>query len=437
MQKVKISLTLVRRVTHLPIARHSNRYTTRCASIHSEHGLVPILDAVAHTPAVVVLYDSLLENIASHQQHIAGDLGIAIRPHVKSHKSLEIARLQLDAGAEGITCSKATEGITFLENRICRSLTFAYPMLSEVHSEKIFALAKETASELWFTVDSMNVLRRLHRHAQAHKYPAKILVKIDTGLGRCGVTNYTDALSLALEADRASHLRFHGIYSHAGHAYKETNINGLRRVARQEALNLAAIKQRLEHDRLYVPVVHTGSTPSALVSHREDVQGVTHCSAGNYVFLDYGGIKMGLTGTNVAATGYGYHAALGVVSTIVSKKEKHLFCDAGSKVLSSDQGAHGSTGPGGGFGKVLTAFGNRIDADVTVSALSEEHGWIARREGDGLDKVEIGDRIFIIPNHSCTTVNLATHLHVTQRVASDSVDSVAVAWPVSARGCVY
>lgn len=125
--------------------------------LHTRRGHVAHVDAVLHTPSVVVLYDELRENINSHQKHTASDLGLGVRPHVKTHKSLDIARMQIDAGAEGLTCSKATEGILFLENKICSSLSFAYPMLSETYTEKIFALAKESATELWFTVDSLNV----------------------------------------------------------------------------------------------------------------------------------------------------------------------------------------------------------------------------------------------------------------------------------------
>lgn len=370
------------------------------------------LDAVA-TPAVVVSRDRLVANIA-RVQAIADAYGVRLRPHIKTHKCLEVAHAQLAAGAVGFTCSKTEEAAVFIADG-APSVTVAYPVVDPAKAAALMAAARVSGTALRFIADGDAAVDALADAAARTGVAVGVFIKIDVGLHRVGLEESDPRLvPLAQRIARARGLSLAGILAHAGHAYGASNAAGVRQVARTEAALMARAKARLEAAGLAVPEVSVGSTPTVLASDAYD--GITEIRPGNYVFLDLTPVRLGVATFD--------QVALHVLATVVSVNDSHAIIDAGSKVLSSDLGAHGSGA--GGFGLAFRQGEPWTMAGMRVARLSEEHGFVAR----GGHRPRVGERLCVIPNHSCPVANLAETLVVTD---GDRFET----WGVAARAKVH
>ena len=307
----------------------------------------------------------VLEGNIARVQALADGLGLALRPHVKTHKSLHIARLQLAAGAQGLTASKADEAIVFMDGLagLLPDMTCAYPILDRAKLMRLLEASRRTGAALRCMVDSLPAVDALDRAVQAEGTAASVLIKIDVGLHRCGLAPVVDgrdnpALVAVARRVRECGLELAGILSHAGHAYGAPDAAGVLDVAREECALMARVKRVLEDAGLAVPVVSVGSTPTVLAlgpalgvapdthperggTARDRASGLTEVRPGNYVFMDLAMPGLGLTAFS--------DVSLSVLSTVVSANHGHCICDAGSKVLSSDGGAHGASRAGYGL----------------------------------------------------------------------------------------
>ncbi len=367
------------------------------------------------TPAVVVDRPRLEANLRRIQA-VATTNGVGLRPHIKTHKCLEIARLQLAGGAVGLTCSKPDEAAVFIADG-APSVTVAYPLVDAERPARLMALAREHGCALRFIVDGEVGVEAIGAAAAREGRETGVFVKIDVGLHRVGLAEDDPRLvPLARRVAGTRHLRFQGLLAHAGHAYGAGNAAGVRGVAREEAAILGRVRERLDAAGVAVAEVSVGSTPTALASDAYD--GITEMRPGNYVFLDMTPVRLGLAGLD--------DVALHVLATIVSVNDDMAIIDAGSKVLSSDLGAHGSGA--GGYGVAFPGEGLLAAEDgLPVVRLSEEHGFVARL-GKAL---AVGQRLRIVPNHSCPVANLADELIVSAPGAAPEV------WRVAARGKVH
>ena len=372
------------------------------------------LDPELATPAVVVERARLAANLA-RVQAIALERGVRLRPHVKTHKCLEIARAQLAGGAIGLTCSKIGEAEVFLDDGRA-SMTIAYPLVDARRAEAVMQRAHERDAELRFVADSEAGVEALAWAARRTGATAPVMIEVDVGLHRCGIAEDDPRLVLLVDRiARSGSLRFLGLLAHAGHAYGAGNAEGVRRVAAEEAAALARAKQRIEGAGHAVAEVSVGSTPTVLGS--DTYAGITEIRPGNYVFLDLSPVRLGLATLD--------DVALHILATVVSVNDTHAIVDAGSKVLSSDLGPHGSGGGGFGLAFALDAPWTARHA-MPVSRLSEEHGFVAH----GGRPPSIGARLRIVPNHSCPVANLADELVVVGPGAAPET------WRVAARGRV-
>ncbi len=376
-----------------------------------------MLPAEVETPRVLIDRRRLTANIEA-MQRLADSAGVRLRPHIKTHKSLEIGRLQRDAGAAGITASKVGEALVFIEDGF-PSVTVAYPLPIRRKVERLLKAAHEHDTDLALMIDSNVGLNVLQKAVDAARLPVGVYIKIDVGLHRCGLPeNDPQILDLARAIRQTPGLVFRGLLSHAGHAYGAENREQVEAIAESERQTMLRVRQRLINAGCPVPEISVGSTPSVLAAAR--FEGITEIRPGNYVFLDNTPLRLALAAPE--------DVALSVIATIVSMNPNHLIIDCGSKVLSSDQGAHGSdTGQGFGTAYPWDRYPDPAHA-MTVEKLSEEHGFIRRRVKD--PHMAIGDRIRVIPNHACPVANLTDHY----LVLSDR-DGVR-RWPVDARGCV-
>ncbi|DBA04601.1 TPA: hypothetical protein N0F65_012184 [Lagenidium giganteum] len=391
------------------------------------------------TPSVMVNEQRVKHNV-QHMQQIATSHGVQLRPHVKTHKSVEIAQLQLEAGAVGITTSKPTEALKFLHSGLkgLKSVLLAYPVVHTNKMTKLLVAAQQFKMELRVTVDSINGLDAVEKAAISCDYPVHVLLHIDVGYHRVGMEEGDPRIAaFAKRIHDSKHLEFTGILSHAGHAYACSNAEECAALAETERQIMLRIKSSIEAIGVPVPVVSVGSTLTELP--RKNFEGITEIRPGNYVFLDRTPLRMGLVRVK--------DLSLTVLVTVVSVNKHNIIVDAGSKVLSSDMPRAGAN---------PTDFGNKCyglaflekdfdllgdDAEPSqnrvtlangreivcfeVSKLSEEHGWL--KQVDGVPAPAIGQRMIVIPNHSCVVTNLTDSLYVQGEHSK--------VWKVLSRGC--
>jgi D-serine deaminase-like pyridoxal phosphate-dependent protein len=366
------------------------------------------------TPAVVI-ERQILDNNIRRMQDLANRHGLRLRPHVKTHKCLAIARLQMAAGACGITAAKVDEALVFVQDGIA-SVTLAQPQMAASKVDRLMAAAQAHACDLRWIVDSRPGLDLLAGRAEAHRFTTGVFVKIDVGLHRCGCRPEDPGiLNLAESIRRHPWLRFAGLLSHAGQAYGARDRSAVAAIAEDERRIMRTVARRLEGAGIPVPEISVGSTPTVLAAERFD--GITEIRPGNYVFMDRTPLRLGLIRRE--------QVALTVLATVISRNADFLIVDAGSKTFSSDAGAHGSGG-GAGFavGWPMARFG-ADGQEVMLVRLSEEHGFIPRGDRD----LPLGACLRFIPNHACPVANLTRSLMV---VDGDT----RYAWPVEARARV-
>ena len=338
------------------------------------------------TPAVVVDVDRLEHNLARWQAHCDA-VGLANRPHVKTHKSVEIARRQVALGARGITCQKLGEAEVMADAGI-DDILIPYNLIGASKLERLAALARRV--EVAVSVDDEWLLAGLAGAGQASR-EIRVLVECDTGLGRVGVASTEAAAALAGEIERRDGLRFGGFLTYP---------------SRPGAVAfLAEAERRARAAGLDVETVSAGGTPTMWASG-ELRPTVTEYRVGTYAFHDRATVAAG------AATAD--EVALTVRATVVSRPSAdRAVLDAGSKVLTHDPCSEP------GHGTILEAPGS------VVEWLSEEHAVVAVASGDSL---ELGQQVRIVPNHVCVVVNLADELVV----HGESLEPTT--WPVDARG---
>lgn len=347
------------------------------------------------TPALVVDRDVLEVNIAETAA-LATTRGVALRPHAKTHKSPDIARLQLDAGAVGLTVATVSEAEVFAAAGFT-DLFIAYPIwVDPARGRRLRALVERTT--LTVGVDSPEAAHALAAQLGDDARRVGVLVEVDSGHHRSGVAP-EQAGTLA---DVAAHggLDMAGVFTFPGHSYSP----GVQpAVARQEADALATAADALRAVGIEPRVVSGGSTPTVPDLAAD---GMTEIRPGVYVFGDAQQWELGTTTPD--------RIALTCLATVVSHSGGRVVLDSGSKALGADRAAWAT-----GFGRLLD------HPDARIVLLSEHH---AVAEWDGSPLPELGSRLRVVPNHVCNAVNLADSL----LVAHNGV--VVDRWPVAARG---
>ena len=325
--------------------------------------------------------------------------------------------MQLEGGAVGVTASKVDEALVFIEAGV-PSITVAYPLVDERKVRRLLSAAQARGTDLRVVVDSRRAVELLAHVAAETQTVVGGLIEVDVGLHRCGLHEDDPQLLELAQLIRASEwLRFIGLLSHAGNAYGAANAAAVREIAAVECAILQRVRSKLEAAAISVPEVSVGSTPTVLAS--ESYDGITEIRPGNYVFLDRTPVRLGLAQLD--------EIALTVLATVVSRNADCLIIDAGSKVLTSDLGAHGTAGASG-YG-IAFALDQPIgdSRGLRVARLSEEHGFVER----GSSALDVGAKLRIIPNHACPVVNLADELVVV------SEEHEVARWRVAARGRVH
>ncbi len=357
------------------------------------------------TPALLIEQSVLNCNLDT-MQRLADRHGIALRPHIKTHKSAEIARMQLARGACGIAVAKLSEAEVMARHG-AGDIQIANQIVGSSRIRRLVELAQRI--EVTCSVDSQENARQLSEAFSASGRVLGVLVEIDSGLHRCGLSDREEIIRLCRFIAQCNGLRLAGVMTHAGHAYAAKSADEVARIGREEGETMVGVARLLRDAGFHIEQVSVGSTPTA--THAASVPGVTELRVGNYVFNDMIQVSLGVAQES--------QCALSVLSTVISSPATGRFVfDAGSKSLTTEQGAHGS--------RKLTGFGKIRGSEAKLVRLSEEHG-VA--ESPDL-RLRVGDRVRIIPNHACATVNLYDRAYL--------VDGERVIQQISidARGCV-
>jgi len=369
------------------------------------------------TPAVLIDRGRALRNL-DRMQAEANTRGVRLRPHTKTHKSPLMAQWQLDRGAVGICCAKLGEAEVFTDAGF-KDIRLPYP-LNPSNADRVIALLERT--NLSFIVDHLAVAQQWSDAMTRAGRQVDILVKIDVGFHRCGIDPDTrETLPFIKHVAQLPGLRFKGLLSHAGQTYHAHSEDELTRMAMAEAQTMGDLAERCKKSGLPVDEVSAGATPPARLSMQQ--KAFTEYRPGNYVYFDRTQVALGAASHD--------DCALTVLATVVSKPDKHrIVLDSGSKTLTND-GARGFT-PAPGHGTVLRLASGQglsgeytIDHDLVIERLSEEHATV--RVLSKTTDLEPGDRVRIIPNHSCVVSNLVDCAWL---VDGDTAEPL----PIAARG---
>lgn len=344
------------------------------------------------TPVPVIDIDIVERNLRRWQTRCDA-LGIANRPHIKTHKLVPLARVQVELGAQGITVQKLGEAEVMADGGITDML-LTFNVVGRHKLERLAALMRRTAIKV--VADNEAVLDGLSQAAAAAGRDLEVMVECDTGAGRNGVQSPDDAIRLAQAIDTTPGLLFGGLMT--------LPKNGARP---QMAAFLDAARTGLAASGLDIPSVSTGGSPDMWKD-----EGLTHVSeyrAGTYIYFD----RMQVAAGSAAPD----DCALSVLSTVVSVPTgDRAMLDAGSKALTSDvMGLDG-------YGEVRALSGAR------VYNMSEEHGFLDISKVN--DKPKVGQLLRITPNHVCPVTNLFDKVVITRG------DEVLGAVRVDARGTV-
>lgn len=361
---------------------------------------LPAFDALP-TPSVLVDRARMESNIRSLQTACDAHR-VELRPHIKTHKMVAVARRQLAAGARGLTCAKLGEAEAMLPSGV-RSLFVAHSLVDPRQAPRISALV-EQLDELRLAVTSEQHAEAFLRLAALTGKKIPVMLAIDTGLGREGARDEAAAQRIAAALAASRHVELRGLYTHEGNFYA---IPPAEQAARVDQMldRLCGLRDSIDRSLAVWPGCSVSARLVLSASHGR-VQAVR---PGAYVFGD-----MSLSKSNPVMRVE--DVALHVLATVVDKPEPGLaLIDAGSKTFSSDRTAANVS--------AIATDGR----DLAVVRVNEEHGYV---RGAAVDALRVGERILFMPAHVCAVVNLTDEVVVTEN------GNVVDTWRVDARGCI-
>jgi D-serine deaminase-like pyridoxal phosphate-dependent protein len=356
------------------------------------------------TPAVVVDLDVMERNL-SRMGEYCRSRNLKLRPHTKSHKIPELAKRQIASGAHGITVAKIGEAEVMLNSGLTNML-IAYPLVGQSKATKLRELAER--ARVAVSLDSIEAARAISEAVSARDVNVDILVELDVGFRRCGVANENEALNLAQEITELPGVRFTGLMFFPG----QFTVEAAERTVLLSQVNtlLDRTLDKFERAGIQIETISGGSTPTAYDGHQ--FHGVNEIRPGMYIFNDRNMVGIGVANVDDCALS----VAVTVVSTSVTGR---AIIDGGSKTFSSDRYL---TGDGKGFGII------KEDTSAELETFSEEHGHLNISNSD--HRYRVGERLTIIPNHVCSTVNMHNEIY---GVRNGIVETV---WEVAGRGKV-
>jgi D-serine deaminase-like pyridoxal phosphate-dependent protein len=350
------------------------------------------------TPSLIVDFQRMKRNAERISARVKA-LNVNLRPHVKTHRCLEIARMQTENTFGGIMVSTLAEAHFFAAGGFS-DITYGVPVERGKFAEAI-EISKKIEKFAVLT-DDAGTVEELNNAAKNENGLLDVFLKVDVGYHRCGVEPDTnEAVEIPKKIADSSNLNFAGILTHAGHSYHAASPEKLLEIARTERDSMRNLAAELRSKGLEVPCVSIGSTPT--MSAIDDLEGITELRCGNYIFFDAFQATLGSCAFE--------DCALTVLAAVVHRdsRRQKIVVDAGAVALSKDRGAV-EFDENCGYGRVYDLAGN--DLSLRVGSLSQEHGEIFVEDGNLFNQLKVGSRVRILANHSCLTALQHSHYHI-------------------------
>jgi len=355
------------------------------------------------TPALILDRSILARNLATMQAVIRRHR-VDFRPHIKTAKSAEVARLAVAGEFGGVTVSTLAEA-EYLARHGFSDILLAVGITPD-KVERGALLIRQGVS-LRVITDDLEVAKVIGAHA----LPFTALVEVDCGEHRGGVSPDSDML---VAIGHALGAKLRGVLTHAGHSYDQKNLESIRRIAEQERLAVTIAAARLRTAGLKADVVSVGSTPTA--THARHLEGVSEVRAGVYMFQDLFQAEIGsCTREDIALT---------VLASVQGRRpgDNKLLVDAGALALSKDQSTR--TAPrNAGFGLILDVLGRPSFGECVIERANQEHGVAGCDRPIPFESLPLGTRVRVAPNHACLMAAAYDRYHVV-----DGGDEVVAVW---------
>lgn len=350
------------------------------------------------TPSLLLDIDRVKQN-AFRIAEKATAFGSRLRPHIKTHKCIEVAKIQTAGHNGAITVSTLAEARDFAANGFT-DITYAVPIEPGKFDGAIELL--RSGVKLNLLTDSLEAAQLLDEVSGRAGVRFDVFVKIDCGTHRVGVEPHTaEAVEIPRQLSDAKNLNFAGILTHAGHSYDVKTVEEIRTIASHERDVMVEHAAKLRDMNIEVPTVSIGSTPT--ISHIGHLDGIDEVRPGNYIFFDNYQATLGSCSFD--------DTALTVLAAVVHRdaSRRKIVIDAGGIAMSKDRGpVH--LDPECGYGRVLDLDGQSVD--LKLDSLSQEHGVMHAADDAAFNRFKIGDRVRILANHSCMTAAQHTHYNV-------------------------
>ncbi len=365
------------------------------------------------TPCLVLDVDKMDRNVARLRSRLEG-FGVSLRPHLKTAKSIEVARRVMTSNEGPATVSTLREAEFFAAAGV-KDIIYAVG-IAPAKLPKIAEL-RRTGCDLAIVLDTVEQARAVADFSREAGMAIPALIEIDCDGHRSGVLPRDRQRLVDIAAALTDGAELRGVLTHAGASYGARGVEELRRAAeeeRQAVVDAATILREAGHE---CPVVSIGSTPTA--HHAQNLDGVTEVRAGVFVFFDLVMAGIGICDID--------DIAVSVLGTVIGHQEEKgwILIDAGWMAMSRDRGT-AKQDVDQGYGLVCDIEGKPY-GDLILADANQEHGIIAVREGSDakLPDLKIGDRVRILPNHACATGAQHSSYHVV-RGGSDAVEAE---WP--------
>jgi len=372
-------------------------YGSGIAGRGDEKSMKKKIDTLA-TPSLLLERSVLVRNIARMAQRMTG-FGVELRPHLKTAKSAEVAKLATAGHGGGITVSTLAEADYFLSQGI-GDITYAVCMAPGRIRQAADLMAR--GADLKVLVDSIEAARAIAAFESERTF--RVLIEIDCGDARTGILpGAPELLEIAEIINSAAGSTLEGVLTHGGQSYAESDIPGIQRVAREEREAVTGAAQRLRKAGFPCPVVSAGSTPTAV--HGESFEGITEMRPGVYMFFDLDQLSRNACSRE--------DLALSVLGTVIAHNRHagQIVTDTGALALSKDISANANS-PGTGYGQVCDVHTLEPIGALHVASVSQEHGVIPVDDPQVYSCLPIGSKVRILPNHACITAAAYSHYEV-------------------------
>lgn len=354
------------------------------------------------TPALLLDRGRMNRNIAAMKAR-AQRAGVVLRPHAKTAKSVPILEQMIDEERPAATVSTLAEAKALFRAGIT-DVTYAVGIAP--HKLDVVAQLQAAGATVHLLCDDVEIARAVAQRALALGTEFSVFIEVDCGYGRAGVSaDSRDLIAIGQALHEQAGTALAGVLTHGGHSYGCRDVSAIAKVAKQEAESVVVARQNLASAALPCPVVSAGSTPTAV--HGRGWAGVDELRPGNYVFFDLAQAQIGSCTTD--------DIAVAVVATVIGHQRQRngATIDAGSLALSADSSVVDSFGYG-----LVTDLRRQPIADVIVSKLSQEHGWLATKGRQfPYDLLPIGAQVLVLPSHSCITAAQFDAYHVVENGA--------------------